>query len=112
MSVLPLMCEESIPWREYLHGEHTACYHPDDGVQYLTDGVEKYIWYTQTGVEQFFDLQNDPNEGQNLITALHVQGRVALWRERLIRELATRPEGYSDGTQLIVGRKASTVLQN
>ena len=29
-------------------------------MQFMTDGKEKYIWFTITGREQLFDLENDP----------------------------------------------------
>lgn len=104
-SVLPIMRGESPKWREFLHGEHAGCYRNEDGMQYLTDGQEKFIWYTQTGQEQFFDLRSDPNECRDLIrSAAHVS-RVELWRKRLVAQLKDRPEGFSDGQKLAVGRK-------
>lgn len=109
--------------REYLHGEHSANYF-DDGVQYLTDGREKYIWYTKSGREQFFDLTDDPDELHDLAADPgslaaprrppdsashrgdnHARERVELWRLRLIDELAKRPkDGMSDGSRLISGK--------
>src|SRR5690606_18922494 len=43
-SVLPQMRGEKTQWREFVHGEHTASYSPDNAMQYLTDGNWKYIW--------------------------------------------------------------------
>jgi arylsulfatase A-like enzyme len=104
-SVLPIMRGESPKWREFLHGEHSPSYRQEDGMQYLTDGLEKFIWYTQTGQEQFFDLRGDPNECRDLIRSDAHAPRVELWRKRLIAQLKPRPEGFSDGQKLVVGRK-------
>jgi len=61
-SLLPLMRNDTGGWRECLHGEHAGCYNYEDGLHFLTDGHWKYLWYSQTGVEQLFDLVSDPNE--------------------------------------------------
>jgi arylsulfatase A-like enzyme len=104
-SLLPLMRgeEENKP-REVLHGEHSGCYEYNDGVQFLTDGHSKYIWYTQTGQEQLFDLDTDPNEMRDLARYEANNGVLALWRKRMVAQLKDRPEGFSDGEKLIAGR--------
>lgn len=100
--------------REYLHGEHSANYF-DDGVQYLTDGREKYIWYTKTGREQLFDLRDDPDELHDVAaystsTGAGDRNRIEFWRHCMIDELGKRPQdGLSDGTQLIPGKLLSAV---
>ncbi|MCW8132914.1 MAG: arylsulfatase [Planctomycetota bacterium] len=104
-SVLPIMRGETPAWREFLHGEHAGCYRNEDGVQYLTDGREKFIWYTQTGREQFFDLAADPQECRDLIRSAPHAPRVDLWRKRMAAQLKDRPEGFSDGANLVAGRK-------
>ena len=58
-SFLPIARGEQAEWRPYLHGEHTIF---DQSAQWLTDGHEKYVWYSGTGVEQLFDLDDDPRE--------------------------------------------------
>lgn len=45
-------------------------------------------------------LLNDP----------HYAARVRYWRGKLVQELVEREEGFSDGTQLFVGRKVKPVL--
>ena len=104
-SVLPYMRGDSPAWRDYLHGEHTACYEPDQGNQWVTDGHEKLIWYTQTGQEQFFDLDADPSEMHNALNDTDASDRVALWRQRLIDELAARPEGFVSDGRLVAGQQ-------
>ena len=88
-------------WREFIHGEHSPCYHPTNACQYLTDGFEKFIWNPITGREQYFDLRQDPEELHDLIADQAVQDRVALWRKRLIDRLGARGDGFSDGERLI-----------
>ena len=88
-------------WREFIHGEHSPCYHPTNAVQYLTDGREKFLWFPVTGQEQFFDLQNDRDETRDLINDPAAQERVKLWRQRLVDRLAIRNDGFSDGQRLI-----------
>ncbi len=106
-SVLSLIRQPETAWRDYLHGEHTGPL----GMQYLTDGKEKYIWYTQTGEEQLFDLVGDPNELHNQAADEAAQRRLQLWRQRLVTELVGRPNKLSDGTHLIAGQPQITVLQ-
>ena len=88
-------------WREFLHGEHSPCYSLEEAMHYLTDGKEKYIWFPATGEEQFFDLRADRRELRNLARASSQRERVALWRERLVRLLGERGDGFSDGRQLL-----------
>lgn len=111
-SLLPLLTAtpESVGWRAYVHGEHSPFYTPDQGMQYLTDSKEKYIWFTQSGKEQFFDLTIDPNELHDLAQDSKHQARVAVWRSRLVQELAPRVrDGLSDGTQLLPGKSLPAV---
>jgi arylsulfatase A-like enzyme len=78
-SMLPLLKNAAVDtnWRDYVHGEHSPCYDKDTGMQYLTDGKEKYIWYTTTGEEQLFNLIEDPDECRNLATSPAHQDRLA-----------------------------------
>jgi arylsulfatase len=96
-SLLPLMRGEGSLDRPYLHLETAPMYHA------LTDGREKYIWYVEDGKAQYFDLTVDPHEMQNLVDQPESSDRVAWWRSQLIETLADRPEGFSDGRQLIPG---------
>ncbi|WP_052020282.1 arylsulfatase [Paenibacillus pini] len=96
-------------WRAYLHGEQTQGKLSN---HWVTDGKEKFIWYSQSGAEQFFVLSQDPQELHNAIDDEDQQERVAYWRSVLIHELEGREEGYSDGTSLIVGRKPVAVLSH
>lgn len=86
-------------WREYIHGEHEF---GELSYQYITDGKEKYIWFSQTNEEQFFDLQKDPQELHNLMDDPQYTATIDRRRKQLIHELIGREEGYTDGKKLIV----------
>jgi len=97
-SLLPLLDAPAGDWREYVHGEHCWCYSHEQEMQYVTDGCEKFIWLPRTGIQQFFDLVEDPGETQNLIDVPACADRIELWRDRLINELRARDCGWcSDG---------------
>ena len=102
-SVLRAMQGET--WREFCHGEHSPCYSPELAMQYLTDAREKYIWFPCTGEEQFFDLTKDREELRDLSGDPTCAERVGLWRERLIKLLGERGDGFSDGEELLVRKE-------
>lgn len=110
-SLLPIMRGEVSGVRDYIHGEHTGSDGADGlGNQFIVTGHDKYIWYTRTGREQYFNLDTDPNELHDAICDTDCQARIRTLRETLIRELAGREEGYSDGTRLIPGQKQTPCL--
>jgi len=94
LSLLPLLRGERAPFRPYVHGEHLACYAPEMEMHYLTDGRRKFIWYSRTGEEQFFDLEQDPGECHNRIEDPARQSEIALWRNRLTEILEQRTCGW------------------
>ena len=119
-SLVPLLKgTDDTPLRSYIHGEcthdlmfnskkrpestkHNYVY--EKGSHFLTDGKMKYIWYVTSGREQLFDLQTDYQECCNLAEKPDYQQTLLFWRKRLIKELAGRPEGFSDGKNLIAGK--------
>jgi arylsulfatase A-like enzyme len=103
-SLVPLLRgDPSSDWqRPWLHGEHGG---PWRKYHYLTDGKEKYIWWSDTGLEQLFDLVSDPGELKDLAQQPECEARVAAWRPRMIKQLDGRPEGFTDGEKLIPGRE-------
>jgi arylsulfatase A-like enzyme len=105
-SLMPFVRGETPAWRAYLHGEHAA---GEWSNHYLTDGKQKYAWYSQTGYEQLFDLQNDPQECHDI--AADQPETTAMWRARLVQELEGREEGYVQNGQLVTGRPASPILK-
>ena len=107
------------PWRAYIHGECTHSplfdaktrpaedgrhnYIYEAGSHFLTDGKMKYIWYDTSGREQLFDIVRDPGELHDLAKQPQYAGCLANWRNRLVKTLAGREEGFSDGERLIPG---------
>jgi arylsulfatase len=106
-SLLPIARGEAAGVREVLHGEHPIL---GQSVHWLTDGHEKYVWFSGTGREQLFNLDDDPQELHDLAGRPASAARLAHWREALIEELAEREEGFTDGERLITGRPAVRVL--
>lgn len=104
-SLLPLLRGEKTPWREFVHIEHAPVHHA------LTDGREKYIWFAADGCEQLFSLSDDPDECHDLAGDPAARDNLAAWRQRLIRFLQPRPEGFSDGRRLIPGRPYPAVVK-
>lgn len=120
-SFAPLLRGEQpdTPWRAYIHGECTHSplfdaktrpaedgrhnYIYEAGSHFLTDGKMKYIWYDTSGREQLFDIVRDPGELHDLAKQPQYAGCLANWRNRLVKTLAGREEGFSDGERLIPG---------
>jgi len=88
-------------WRDVFGGEHSPCYAPDNAMQYLTDGREKYIYFPVTGREQLFDLQRDRQELHDLAAEAGSADRLEHWRGLLIERLGARGDGFSDGRTLL-----------
>lgn len=103
-SLLPLARGEQPDWRTRLHLEHSPVHHT------LTDGREKYVWFTADGREQLFRLTDDPTERHDLATDPAEADCLSRWRALMIAELAGRPEGFTDGERLIAGRPYPAVL--
>jgi arylsulfatase A-like enzyme len=97
--------EQPAEWRSEIHGEHT---HFDQSLHWITDGKRKYLWASARGVEQYFDLEADPQELTNLISDPGRQDEIRALRDRLIEYLADREEGYVADGQLVTGRPAQT----
>ena len=99
VSLIGAIAEQS-GTREYLHGEHTA---GSGSNHYIVTEKDKFIWFSQTGDEQYFYLENDPNELCNKIKDPDSQERIGLLRSYLVQELKGRREGFTNGDKLIVG---------
>lgn len=78
-SVLPL-CKDGAGrnWRDYIHGEHE---HGQESFHYIVDELEKYIWFSMTGKEQFFDLKKDPDETIDLAQSEEYQKNISSKRK-------------------------------
>jgi arylsulfatase A-like enzyme len=107
-SVLSLIRGES-QWRDVIFGEHAPMGDQHPGMHYVTDGRWKYVWFND-GCEQLFDTAEDPRELHDLVQAGESKDTLQELHGRLIKHLAGRPEGFSDGQQLIPGRDYNSVL--
>ena len=94
--------------RDYLHGEHS--YGPFSN-QWIVTEKDKYIWMSESGEEQYFDLAADPHELENLISDSSRQERIAFLRSLLIRELEGRSEGFVTNGRLVAGRPYPAVIR-
>ncbi|QHI69394.1 arylsulfatase [Tichowtungia aerotolerans] len=100
-SLIPLLNAPAEDWRTYIHGEHRACYSPEQEMHYVTDGRRKFIWLPRIQREQFFDLEADPGEYEDLIEGANRQGEIQRWRGYLIRELESRRCGWVKNGKLV-----------
>lgn len=108
-SILSILRNEDVQWREYIHGEHEKGM---DSNHFIVTEKDKYVWFSQTGREQYFDLVNDPDEIHDLSGSEKYRERIGYLRKLLIKELEGREEGYTDGKTLITGRKPKSVLSH
>ena len=103
------MTSEEIEKRTYIHGEHTA---GDYSSHFIVSKTDKFVWYSQTGVERYFDLINDENETHDAINDEKHQERIRFLKSILIAELEGREEGFVENGELVVGKDISPVLQS
>lgn len=108
ISLKDAICDNAPLQRLYLHGEHSG--NQEQSNQWILCENCKYIWFTQSGIEQFFDLKLDPKETHNLIHNPDYFNKIQQLRNILISELKNREEGYSNGTQLLIGKTPVTML--
>jgi len=111
-SLVPALRGEQDPddWRPYVHGEHARPGSELGGNQFLAGRKEKYTWFTRTGEEWLFDLEEDPQETVNLVGKPEATERLDLWRGRMVEELSRRPQdGLTDGEKLTPGRDLPNV---
>lgn len=95
--------------RDLLHGEHAFI--PEQAHQFIVTARDKYIWFSQTGVERYFDLSDDRREGHDAIRDAACRGRVDELRGALIRRLSGREEGFVRDGGLVAARPLRTVLR-
>ncbi len=107
-SVLPVMRGEDVAWRGELFGEHTYQMQGFEAMHWATDGHRKFCWWSGSGIEQFFDLDVDPQELHNLVADAGRMAEVDDWRGRLVGHLEGREEGFVTEGHLVAGRPVRT----
>ena len=100
-SLLALTEDPGSTVRTWLHGEHS---YGEFSNHWIVTETDKYIWYSETGEEQYFCLKDDPHELCCRIGDAACQDRINELRGHLIDSLKGRSEGFTDGTVLIAGR--------
>jgi len=106
ISLLDIMRRTEGATREYIHGEHEL---GERSNHYIVTKRDKYIWYSQTGLEQYFDLESDPSELLNKTGDINCKDRIEKMRGWLIDELTGREEGFIVGGELASGKKYNYV---
>jgi arylsulfatase A-like enzyme len=94
------------PWRDTLDLEHASCYETKDGWVALVGQRYKYIYYTITGVQQLFDLVNDPHELCDLAADPASASLVTEWRKKMVQHLSVRGEDWVRNGDLVIQPKA------
>lgn len=89
-SLLSLVRSKGEGWREYIDLEHDICYSPANHWNGLTDGKWKYLFHAMDGEEQLFNLEEDPNELNDLVGLPEYNVQLSLWRSRLVDHLKIR----------------------
>ncbi len=77
----------AIAEREYIHGEHEA---GDLSSHWIVTQSDKYIRYSKSGTERYFDLKADPHELTDKINAPEYRERIDYLRQLLKDELSKR----------------------
>jgi arylsulfatase len=108
-SMVPLVhgCESA--WREYVHGEQSRSPHTD-AMHFLADRTFKYVWFPDDGVEQLFQLGEDPYELRDLAGESTHQSDLERLRDHLVERLRVRDCGLTDGRRLRVQRGCPPVV--
>ena len=107
-SMMPLAANPELTIRGWLHGEHEA---GKNSNHFIVTEHDKYVWYSQTGQEQYFNLDEDRRELHDGIHDEIYQERIEELRRLMIDVLKDREERYSDGEKLIAGRTPVVVLK-
>lgn len=94
--------------RPYLHGEHAR--DREQSNHYIVTQNDKYIWFSQSGREQYFRLDEDPREEHDAIRDPACAERIGRLRSLLAEELAGRREGFVESGSLVAGRPVSPYL--
>ncbi len=112
VSLLPLVLRSGSIERQFIHGENSRLPPLGSGMQFVTDGKWKFVWYPSLGREQLFHLEKDPEELTDLAEDARHVGRLGELRAQLVRALNGRAEGFTDGVQLLKQRVAESPRQS
>jgi choline-sulfatase len=99
-------------WRTTLCSEHSLAYEPDNAWIAIRDKRYKYIFFTLTGAEQLFDLQQDPYELNNIVATASVSAVYKSLYDALAYELSVRGEVWVKDGKLQVQKKSVLMGEN
>jgi arylsulfatase A-like enzyme len=94
MSMLELVQGRSQNWRKVLDLEHAQIYWQGNSWVALTDGSHKYIYFTLTGEQQLFELDDDPHEMNNLADDAAYAELLSQWRQCMVEHLSIRGDRW------------------
>jgi choline-sulfatase len=89
-------------WRSVLDLEHAQIYEKDNAWVALTDGKYKYVYFTLTGQEQLFNLEQDPGEVIDLVLSGKNERILQIWRKKMVAHLIVRGEEWVKNCKLVV----------
>lgn len=94
MSMLELIRGRTQNWRKVLDLEHAQIYWKGNSWVALTDGRHKYIYFTLTGEQHLFDLDEDPHEMNNLADDTARAELLSQWRRCMVEHLSIRGDRW------------------
>ncbi|HJA93273.1 MAG TPA: arylsulfatase [Candidatus Eisenbergiella merdipullorum] len=95
--------------RAWIHGEHSQ---GEVSSHWIVTETDKFIWYSQTGKEHYFRLDEDPKELHDRITDPSCAARIEELRAILIRQLSGREEGFVKDGRLVTGCEPKALLES
>ncbi|AYD48425.1 arylsulfatase [Arachidicoccus soli] len=110
-SILKIL-KETNDWRTSLSLEHSLEYEPDNAWVAIRDDRYKYIFYTLTGFEQLYDLQEDPYELDSIIAETSANNVYKKLYNSLVEELSIRGEVWVKDGKLQIQKKSLLVGNN
>lgn len=93
-------------WRQILDLEHAQIYEKDNAWVALTNRKYKYIYFTLTGQEQLFDIENDSGELNDLASSGKSEKLLKVWRERMVKHLSERGEPWVKDGKLAIQKES------
>jgi choline-sulfatase len=99
-------------WRTTLSTEHSLEYEPDNAWVAIRDKRYKYIFYTLTGLEQLYDLKQDPYELNSVVSDPSVSTVYKELYNALAQELSVRGEDWVKGGKLQIQQKSILMGDN
>lgn len=84
-------------WRQEFHGEHSL---GKDSSQFIMTEKWKFIWFSVKNTFQLFNMEEDLNELYNLADDERYQPVIFELKQKLIRYLQDRPEGFVKNGEL------------